>query len=264
MDDFLIRAFAAGLGFAAIAGILGCFVVWRRMAYFSDSLSHSALLGIALGLQFGLPLTLTIFLVCLGFAVVLIWMQHQQTLAMDTLLGILAHSALAIGMIAISLSNTTIDLHGLLFGDILTVNNNDLWWLFIGGAVVLTALKIYWQPLLLSTISHDLAMAEGENTVWLRTLIIILMTITVAVSIRIMGVLLIASLLIIPAATARLLARSPEAMAIIAMALGALAVLIGLSFSLWIDVPSGPLIVGVAAAHFVMLLMGQSLLRCFK
>lgn len=251
MDDFIWRALIAGLGVALIAGLLGCFVVWRRMAYFSDSLAHSTLLGIALGLQLGVSLTLATFAVCLCFAALLLWVQSARTLATDTILGILAHAMLAFGLLAISMNSTAaVDLHAFLFGDILTVSNADLAWLYGGGALVLALLAMHWQPLLLATIDADLAAAEGASTLRLRIVLTLLMTITVAISIRMIGVLLIASLLIIPAAGARLLAKSPEAMAALAVLFGGMATVLGLLFSLTADAPAGPAIVAAASLLF--------------
>lgn len=252
-DEFILRALAAGIGVALIAGPLGCFVVWRRMAYFGDSLAHSALLGIALGLLYGININLGTVIVCTLFALLLVWLQHRRVLATDTLLGILAHAALSIGMVALSfLDNARFDLYSYLFGDILTVRFSDLYWIYGGGMVVIGLLVLNWSSLTLMTIHEDLARAEGVNTVWSNILLMLLMTIVVAVSIRIVGILLITSMLIIPAATARQLVTSPENMAIWAAILGLLAVLGGISGSIEFDTPSGPSIVTAAAVMFAL------------
>mgnify|MGYP003632647024 CR=1 FL=1 len=251
MDDFLIRAVAAGVGVALIAGPLGCFVVWRRMAYFGDSLAHSALLGI--GLLYGININLGTVIVCTVFALLLVWLQQRRVLATDTLLGILAHAALSIGMVAISfLNNVSFDLYSYLFGDILTVRMIDLYWIFGGGAIVIGLLIVNWSALTLMTIHEDLARAEGVNTVWANILLMLLMTIVVAVSIRIVGILLITSMLIIPAATARQLVSSPESMAVCAALFGVIAVMLGISGSVELDTPSGPSIVTAAAVLFAI------------
>lgn len=253
-DDFILRALFAGIGVALIAGPLGCFVVWRRMAYFGDSLAHSALLGIALGLLYGFNVNLGTVIVCSVFAILLVWLQHRKLLATDTLLGILAHAALSIGMVAISfLDNPRFDLHSYLFGDILTVRLTDLYWIYGGGLVVIGLLIANWSSLTLMTVHEDLARAEGVNTVWSNILLMLLMTIVVAVSLRIVGILLITSMLIIPAATARQLVRSPEGMAFMAALLGLMAVFIGIAGSVEFDTPSGPSIVTAAAVLFGVL-----------
>ncbi len=262
LDPFILRALAAGAGIALIAGPLGCFVVWRRMAYFGDSLAHSALLGIALGLLTGISSNLGTVLVCSGFALILLWLQHTRILATDTLLGILAHAALSIGMVALSFAgNQRFDLQSYLFGDILTVRMEDLYWIFGGGAVVLVLLLKNWLSLTLMTIHEDLAKAEGVKTFWVNLMLMLLMTIVVAVSIRIVGILLITSLLAIPAATARQWVRGPEAMALLAAFLGLCAVFGGIFGSAYLDTPTGPSIVTTATILFALLFPLSYLVR---
>ena len=264
LDDFILRALVAGLGIALVAGVLGCFVIWRKMAYFGDSLAHSALLGIALGLLCGFNINLGIIIVCFIFSSTLVWLQQKNILATDALLGILAHAALAIGMVTISLlSEPFFNLHKYLFGDILTVTTNDLYWIYISGSIVLVLLLTHWSSLTLMTIHEDLAKAEGINTIRGNLLLMFLMTIMVAMSIQIVGILLITSLLIIPAATARQLANSPEAMAVIASIVGMLAVAIGIFGSMQFDIPSGPSIVTAAASIFVALFPISLLIQYF-
>lgn len=253
LDPFLVRALAAGIGVAVIAGVIGCFVVWRRMAYFGDSLAHSALLGVALGFAIGISPNLGTIVICSLFALLLLWLQQKKVLTTDTLLGILAHASLSVGLVTISLLNQRIDLHAYLFGDILTVTPNELWWIYGGGAIVLLVLLFNWSSLVLMTLHEDLARAEGVRVLLTQFLLMFLMTIVVAVSIRIVGILLITSMLIIPAATARQLVRSPEAMAIVSATIGIAAVIIGLFGSLRLDTPSGPSIVVAAAVLFMVL-----------
>lgn len=254
IEPFLLRAFAAGIGVAAVAGAMGCFVVWRRMAYFGDSLAHSALLGIALGLLVGIDTNVATLLVGALFATLLVWLQSKRVLATDTLLGILAHAALSIGMVTIGLLRQRVDLHAYLFGDILTVTPQELVWIYGGGALVMFALLARWQSLVLMTVHEDLARAEGVNTFHLHLMFMCVMTVVVAISLHIVGILLITSMLIIPAATARQFSRSPEAMALTAGLLGILAVCGGLYASMTFDTPSGPSIVATAAAMFSALL----------
>ena len=259
-DPFILRALAAGVGVAIITGMIGCFVVWRRMAYFGDSLAHSALLGIALGLATGVGVNLGTVIVCCVFALLLVWLQQKKVLATDTLLGIMAHAALSIGMVTISLLNQRIDLHAYLFGDILTITSSELWWIYSGGIIVLVLLLLNWSSLVLMTIHEDLARAENIPTFFAHVLLMVLMTIVVAVSIRTVGILLITSMLIIPAATARQLVRSPEAMAVTASFLGIIAVFAGMFGSMAFDTPSGPSIVVAAAALFAILFPISALL----
>lgn len=254
MDDFLIRALLAGLGVALAAGPLGCFVVWRRMAYFGDALAHSALLGAALALALEVNLLLGVVCFSLAVGVGLVALERQRLLATDTLLGILAHGGLAIGLIALSLLQTVrIDLLSLLFGDILAVTWADL--ALIGGmlAVVLGALVVLWRPLLAATVQAELAAVEGVPVAGTRLAFTLLLAALVGVGMKVVGVMLIVSLLIVPAAAARRLSRTPEQMAVGASALGAASVALGLWASLQWDAPSGPAIVAAAILLFALL-----------
>lgn len=243
MSDFILYAIVAGIGIAVITGVMGCFVVWKRMAYFGDSLAHSAMLGVALGISLGFGVNFGVIAVCTGFSLVLFAMERRGTLASDTLLGIFSHGALSTGMVLISLLDLRVDLHAFLFGDILTVTRDDIQFIFAGGAIILTLMLVNWEKLILMTVSVDLARAEGVRTTLLHLLFLLLMTLVVAVSVRIVGVLLITSMLIIPAAAARQLSPSPEIMAILASLIGMVAVLSGLFSSLYVDIPTGPAMV---------------------
>jgi zinc transport system permease protein len=254
LDPFLLRAVAAGIGVALAAGALGCFVVWRRMAYFGDSLAHSSLLGVALGLALGIGPHWGVAVVCSGFAVLLVWLQRKHALPTDTLLGILAHAALSVGMVAVSLAELPgFNVERYLFGDVLSVSASDVGYVYVGAAIVLLLLARHWPSLVLMTLHEDLAKAEGINTFRMHLLLVFLMAATVSVSVRIVGMLLITSLLIIPAATARQLTRSPHRMAVAASLLGAASVLAGVFASARFDTPSGPSIVAAAALMFALL-----------
>jgi zinc transport system permease protein len=253
MDDFILRALMGGMAVALVAGPLGAFVVWRRMAYFGDTLAHSALLGVALGFLLGISLNLTVIALCTGLAVLLVVLQRQRRLASDTLLGILAHSTLSLGLVAVAfLEGVRIDLMGYLFGDILAVSQTDLAWIFGGGLLALLLLAVLWRPLLAMTVHEDLARVEGVPVMWVSLGFMLLIAVVIAVAMKVVGILLITSLMIIPAATARRLAATPEQMAVLAGVFGALAVAGGVAGSLQWDTPTGPSIVVAAAALFVV------------
>lgn len=260
-DDFLIRALAAGIGTALIAGPLGCFVLWRRMAYFGDTMSHSALLGVGLGFLAGFAPAVGVALVTIAIAALLFLLQRSRALPVDTLLGILSHGALSIGLVVVSLmSGLRIDLMAYLFGDVLSVSRGELAALWAGGAVIIVTLILIWRPLLAVTVDEDLARAEGIRAGLVRGLFMLLIALTIALSMRIVGILLITSLLIIPAAAARQVSRSPEMMAVLAALIGVVAAVLGLNGSFLFDTPSGPSIVVVALGLFVAL----SLVRLLK
>ena len=251
MDDFLVRALLAGLGVALISGPLGAFVVWRRMAFFGATLAHSALLGVALGLLLDWHPTLGVVALCLIVSLVLAGLRSRSRLADDTLLGILAHGTLALGLVAVAFLETVrFDLMGYLFGDILAVTAVDLAWIYGGGIAVLATLIAIWRPLLAITVHEELAQAEGVPVARINLLFMLLMALVVAVAMKIVGVLLVVALLIIPAAAARGFSRTPEQMAAIAALIGAVAVVGGLAGSYGFDTPAGPTIVLVALALF--------------
>ena len=258
MDDFVIRALLGGLGLAAVAGPLGSFVVWRRMAFFGDALAHSALLGIALGFLFKIDLTIGVVAVCVLLAVLLTVLQRRTRLAGDTILGIFAHSSLAFGLVVVSfMDRLRVDLISFRFGDILAITPLDLAWIYGGGAVILFALTRLWQPMLSLTVHEDLARVEGVAADKVRLAFVLLLALVIAIAMKIVGVLLITALLIVPAAAARSFARSPEQMAALAALIGAVAVAAGLSASLAFDTPSGPSVVAAAAVLFALSLAAR-------
>ena len=253
MPDFLLNALLAGLALALVAGPLGSFVVWRRMAYFGDTLSHAALLGVAVGLLLDVSPTLAVTVGCVLLAVLLVTQQQRQPLAADTLLGILAPSTLSLGLVVLSFNREVrIDLLGYLFGDLLAVGPSDLLWIVAGSALVLACLLALWRQLLAVTVHEELAQVEGLPVAGLRLALVLLIALVIAVAMKIVGVLLITSLLIIPAAAAQRHSRTPEQMAIGASLLGMLAVGGGLSLSWFEDTPAGPSIVVCAASLFLL------------
>lgn len=248
MEPFLVRALAAGLGLAVVAAPLGCFVVWNRMAYFGETIAQASLIGIALGLFLKLDLTLAVLTVAVATAGLLVLLGQQKILPLDSILGIVAHAALAAGVIATTLvKGVNVDLMGYLFGDILAVSTDDLWWVYCGGAVVLAALWWIWRPLLALAVHEELAAAEGVDRERTKAIFILLLAITVAVAMKVIGILLIIAFLIMPAAAARVFARTPEEMAVLAAVIAAVGVCLGLLLSFRIDVPGGPAIVVVLA-----------------
>lgn len=253
MDDFVLRALAAGCGIAALAGPLGSFVVWRRMAYFGDTLSHSALLGVTLGFLLGVNPMVGVMVVCVALALALVALQRRRTLAADTLLGILSHGSLSLGLVALAFLETLrVDLMAYLFGDILSVTGSDLAWIYGGGVVALIGLALLWRRLLAVTVDEDLARVEGMPVEALRLAFMLLIALVIAIAMKIVGILLITSLLIIPAASARRFTRTPETMAALASLFGVASVVAGLLASLNWDLPAGPCVVVSAAALFLI------------
>ena len=256
LDDFFTRAVIGGIGVALLAGPLGCFIVWRRLAYFGDTLSHSALLGVAIALLLELNITFTVFIISVIVAMLLLLLQRQAQLSSDALLGLLAHATLAVGLVVLAFMTwVRVDLMGFLFGDILAINRTDIGIIWIGGLAVLAALALIWKSLFAATVNYEIAVAEGLKPDRANFFFMVLMAAVIAISMKIVGVLLITALLIIPAATARRFAISPEMMAIVASMIGAASVWIGLEGSLRWDTPAGPSIVVAALLGFIISLL---------
>ena len=256
MPEFVFLALAAGAGVALVAGPLGCFAVWRRMAYFGDTLAHSALTGVAFGLILDVNVSFAVTLLCLVLALLLVVLQNNRVIASDTLLGILSHSMLALGLVVVSVSGSgQIDLYAYLFGDLLSVTGTDLVTIYLTVAIIVPVLAWLWRPLLAITVSEELARVEGINVGLVRAVLMLLMALVIAVAMKVVGVLLITALLILPAASGRRLSSTPEQMAAVASLLGILAIAGGLAASWWFDTPAGPSAVLTASACFALSLL---------
>ena len=259
LDDFFTRALLAGIGLALITGPAGCFIVWRRLAYFGETIAHSALLGVALAIVLDLHLVIGIFASACAIVLVMFHLERRETLPADTLLGLLAHGGLAIGLVILSFfPSVRLNLHGLLFGDILGVSRTDLVVVWGGGMLALGVLWWIWRPLLAATVNADLAAVAGLRPERARLVFGFLVAAIIAVAIKIVGVLLIVALLVIPAATVRRFASNPEKMALGAAIAGVLAVVGGLHGSAHFDTPSGPSIVVTALLLFSVTRLGRS------
>jgi zinc transport system permease protein len=260
LDDFFMRALIAGLGVAIIAGPLGCFVVWRRLSFFGDTLSHGAILGVALSLALQINIMIGVFVIALSLALLLLLAQRKTALASDAILSMLSHGALSLGLVAIALMSwLRVDLVGLLFGDILAVSTSDIAAIVFGGALVLALLAWNWRGLLASTVNREIAVAEhlkGLSPSQLDILFTVLLAVVIAVSVKIIGVALMTALLVIPAGAARTISRGPVMMIVLSALMGSLSVIGGLFSSLKLDVPAGPAIVVVAVLLF---LIGQAI-----
>jgi zinc transport system permease protein len=257
LDDFVVRALLGGLGVALAAGPLGAFVVWRRMAYFGEAIANAGLLGIAFALLLDISMLAGVLAFCVALAFLLGAIERQRLLPLDTALSILAHGALALGLLLLSVMPTVrVDLMSYLFGDILAVSRTDLALIGTVLVVVWGVLASAWRPLLSLTVHPDLAAVEGVPVRQLQLLLTLLVAGVVAVGmkvVKVVGILLIVSLLVVPAAAARRLAVTPEQMALIAALIGSGSIVGGLGMSLRLDVATGPAVVAVAIAVFALL-----------
>ena len=253
MIDFLVLALLGGIGVALTAAPLGAFVVWQRLAYFGDTLAHASLLGVAFGLLLTVNIQLTIIVSCLGVAVLLVLLQGQSYLPSDTLLGIISHSSLALGLVFVSIFDTgRLDLTLYLLGDILSTSQDDVVMIFIVFVIVSLLTWKFWRQLLAITVNEEIAQVEGVSVKQIRLLLLFMLALVIAVAIKVVGVLLITALLIIPAATARYLSTSPAQMVFIGAILGCVSVFGGLASSFIWDTPAGPSIVVSASVLFLL------------
>ncbi|MFP3014685.1 MAG: zinc ABC transporter permease subunit ZnuB [Arsenophonus sp.] len=253
MIELLLPSWLVGMLLAIAAGPLGSFVVWRRISYFGDTIAHSSLLGVAFSLLFNFNIFYTVIATTLILAILLAWLENRPNLAIDALLGIMAHSSLSLALIIVSLmSNIRIDLMSYLFGDLLSVTIEDVFLIAICVIIVCLIIVWQWRNLLSITINHDLAFVDGVKIYQLKVLLMVITALTIGIAMKLVGALIVTSLLIIPAATGRRLAKTPEQMVIAAVIIGMLSVTFGLVLSAYYDTPAGPSIVICASILFVL------------
>ncbi len=260
LDDFFTRAIIAGIGIAAVVGPLGCFIVWRRLAYMGDAMAHSALLGVALALALDINIMIGVFALCLLIALILARVGERSSLSGDSMLGILSHSTLALGLVIVSLMYwIRVDILHYLFGNILSVSWSEIIMIYVGGALVVAILCWKWKAFVGLSVNEQIAEAENLNPVATRYLQMIMLAAIIASAMKIVGLILVVALLIIPASASRLISKSPEQMAVFASIIGVLSVIGGLYFSLELDTPPGPSIVLNAMIIFLLMICGLRL-----
>lgn len=252
MIDILLPAWIAGMVLSLATGPLGAFVVWRRMSYFGDTLAHASLLGVALGLLLKVNPFHAVIVITLLLALCLVWLERRPQFAIDTLLGILAHSALSLGLIVSIISGARVELMSYLFGDLLSITIDDLRLIAAGVACILFILFWQWKSLLSVTINAELAHVDGINVDRIKILLMLITALTIGLSMKFVGALIITALLVIPAATARRFSTTPEQMAGIAVIIGILSVTGGLTLSWFYDTPAGPSVVICSTLLFVL------------
>lgn len=255
MFEILLPALLTGLLLSAITSPLGAFVVWRKMAYFGDTLSHSAIFGVALGFFFEINPYVAILVLTLVLAILMVSLEEKTNFSPDTLLGIISHSTLSLGVVTVALlNNVRVDLMAFLFGDLLAMTYQDVYWVALGVLLVGGILLKYWRPMLSMTVSHELAQVEGVKVKQMRLILMLLTALTIALSMKFVGALIITSLLIIPPASARRFAQTPEQMAWLGVLFSQLSVILGLLLSAFYDTPAGPSVVLASALLFSLTL----------
>ncbi len=252
MDDFIWRAMIGSALLGAAAGPIGCFVLWRRMAYMGESVAHMGLLGAALGLLLGLQPVVGVALLAI-VAALLMSRANTSHIPAGTIIGIIGHVGLALGFVVLAgLEDFRTDLMGYLFGDVLALSEGDIFAIAGAALLLLGVTALFWNRLLATTLNTDIARAEGLYSKAAETTFLILIAVLVAIGLRVVGALLIVALVIIPPAAARPLARTPVAMGVLASVVGILSAPLGLAVAFAADIPAGPSIVLAAAVLFVL------------
>ncbi|CRK85667.1 High-affinity zinc uptake system membrane protein ZnuB [Candidatus Providencia siddallii] len=242
-----------GVLLSIAAGPLGSFIIWRHMSYFGDTLAHASLLGISLGLLLNINPFFTIIVVTLLLTFILVLLEKNPEFTTDSMLGIIAHSSLSIGLVIISfMKNIRVELISYLFGDLLSVDYKDIIILLIGVLINSILLFFNWKSLLSVTINHELAFSDGINIQKNNLLLMLMIALTISISMKFVGALIITSLLIIPPSAARRFSNTPEQMSFIAILLGVISITTGLIFSAYYDTPVGPSVVICSTFLFII------------
>lgn len=253
IDPFILNAWLAGIGIALMSAPVGCFIAWQRLVYFGDTVAHASFLGVAISLLLGASPLAGIIAIALVAALLVSSLHDDFLLPSDTLLGIIAHASLALGLVILARSPMlSVDINGLLFGDILAVGESDLITIYATAAIAGAIIFARWKALMRFVLHPDIAQVEGVNTKKTRLLLMTLIALIVGISIKLVGILLITSLLILPAAAARLFARSPSQMIMGAALVSMAAVTLGLFGALQYDTPAGASIILAAALILIL------------
>ena len=259
-DDFLVRSVLAGLIMILIAAPMGCLIVWQRLAFLGDTLGHAAVLGVGIGLMLEVKPIFGVLLIVVLLVVSLSRVSSFNNALTETTLAIIAHTGLAGGIILLGfVSDRSINLEAILFGDLLAISLDDLKALFFTTLILLAGLVIHWRSFVALSVSREIAQAEGIEVKKTQFLMYTMIALLVAVMIKVMGVLLIAAMLVIPTTSARLFSRGPEQMVVLSGFFGLGALFGGLAGSFHLDWQTGPSIVVCAT----LLLLASLVVRRF-
>jgi zinc transport system permease protein len=259
ISPFLINALIGGFGIAALAGLLGSFVLWKNMSYFGDALSHSALLGITIGILLNFNLTFSVIVIAAAFAFA--FTHNSSRYSSDTTLGVLSYSALSLAILLTSYSKIKIDLIGYLFGDILAIDITDIYYLVLCAVVASSWIYYNWDRLILLALSEELLKADGVNTKRLKLGFSLILALFIAISFKIVGILLITAMLIIPSATSLIISRSPLQMVVFSIIIGCVSVVMGITAAIQFDFPTGPSIILSSLMCFLIINIKHSILN---
>ncbi|MGI9112736.1 MAG: metal ABC transporter permease [Gaiellaceae bacterium] len=251
--EFMRLAFGAGVFVGLLAPAVGFFLVQRQLSLVGDGIGHVAFAGVAAGYLLGLPPVLTALVASIGGAGAIEWLRARKHTAGDQALALVFYTGIAAGVVLISLAGAlNVDLFGFLFGSILTTTRGDLALVAVLGIAGLGTIALLYRALAAIALDEEGARVAGVPVGLLNTALAVLAATTVAVSMRIVGILLIAALMVLPVIAASRIARSMRETLLLAMAIGVGSVLGGLTLAYYVDLPPGGTIVLIAAATFLV------------
>lgn len=262
-QSFFINSLIAVIMISLVTGALGSFMIWQRLSYLGDSLSHSSLLGIALALIFNISPSVSIMLIAIMFAI-LLSLNFNKLYSADTILNIVTNVVLSSSLILMSfLPSGNNSIISSLFGDILMIDQSNIISISLTSVIVTLILIFRWRYWLMISINQDLATVEKVHVNFVRLEFLIILAIFIAISAQLIGILLIAAFLLIPAASARLISKTPMQMIIVATVFSVISGVSGLILSASFDLLTGPAIILIAAvyliiAYFIRLVLSRS------
>jgi len=253
---FIQRALIASLIVGILCPFVGNFVVLRKMSFFSDAISHSAFAGIAVGALLGIDLSLSSLVVAILIAFFIAFLSEKTTLSHDTIIGIAFSGSIATGILIIGmLKGYRMDVFTFLFGDILAITRTDLVLLLLICIISIGVLTVFLKPFLQITFNRELARIEGINVRVFEYMLFFIIAVVVTVSLKIIGIILVTSLLIVPAAAAKNLASSMKHLFVLSCVFGIISGITGLLGSVYLNTPSGPTIVLVSIGIFFLTML---------
>jgi zinc transport system permease protein len=263
---FMQRALISAIAISVICSIVGLFLVLKRHSLFGDALAHVAFGGISLGLFIGVYPLWTAYIVSILSAVGVNKLRESTKIPPDSSIAVLLTSGLAIGVILISISGGfTLNLFSILFGNILLVSNDDVIMILVTAAIVIPVIYLLYKKLVLIIFDENQAKVSGLNVTWINTLFIILASITIIASIRLVGVLLISSLIVVPNITALMLGKGFKKTLLISCAMSVFSVVFGIVISYYSNVvPSGTIVLTLVSMFLITVIAKNMKIRINK
>ncbi|MFT7086926.1 MAG: zinc transport system permease protein [Rickettsiales bacterium] len=259
-EPLFIKALIAGIGVAIALAPIGVFVLWKKMAYFSDAISHSAIFGLAIATIIAVSPMYGIVLCAVIFCFLMFIIGKQNLYSIDSIIGITSATLLSIGMILLAFFPSEIELEEYLFGDLLNLENYQITIIYAAAALVVLAISLWFKKLLLSTINPDLAKISGIKTENLELKFLLLTAIIVACLVKIVGIFLITSMMILPAAIGRNFSKTPTHMIFLSLAFAIFSIVGGLFFAVFFNLPSSPAIIGFSALILILSILSKKFL----